>query len=389
VFTSLRVLSVALFTLVLTACGAGGPGTDQDDPAYDQTKLAQFRSALPTADQLLARSPEATGSRAIGDPAFYPGAAYHVVMGINGSVGWIIEVLRRVTEHPPTVFNSETSEFVWGPWPNEDDFGTIAVYIREEAPEADFQYTYAFIRGAGQDLATMTPVIWGATNPDPHNEDFGMGITLFDQEANRGFAQVHDPDFGSKDFGTGRFVTLYGAGADENQAGASHRFVVAVFRNFIGQDQAAESPAPTNLDYFYGHWQGPAGNTLDFVDFAFEADVDDNGVDDLPETLGINLVFLNGARGRAEAEATGGDLTETQRVDATECWDDAVARQYLAFELTDDGISQQAHSEGDPVLCLAPFDQPLANLGLPKFEDLDPNIIGAMQDVAQNGLPQE
>ena len=36
--------------------------------------------------------------------------------------------------------------------------------------------------------------------------------------------------------------------------------------------------------------------------------------------------------------------------------------------------------------CPAPFDVPLADLGIPTLADADPGILGALQNAAENGL---
>src|SRR5690606_14309540 len=131
--------------------------------------------------------------------------------------------------------------FVWGPYP--DEIGYSAAYIRDtEATGEDLRYHFAFVRGASNDLATLTPVIWGGATPDPDNDDHGVGVTMWDFTANRAFAEEHDPSFDPADHDSGRFVALYGAGPDQDDPASELSFVVAVFRDFVPKDEQDQAP---------------------------------------------------------------------------------------------------------------------------------------------------
>ena len=191
----------ALFTTALlgmVGCGGSGGDTDRDDgPAnsgsdsYDPELLEEFRGAIPNASELMAISPGLVETQngtleqaLVGEAALYPQWSWPLVRGVNQAVANMIGLLETVMEHPPTLYNSETQEFWWGPWPNDDAAGYVAVYIKDNGDGADFRYTYALIRGIGRDLANLTPVVWGGANPGPDDSDYGSGITLWDFEAN-------------------------------------------------------------------------------------------------------------------------------------------------------------------------------------------------------------
>src|SRR5690606_5509963 len=104
-------------------------------------------------------------------------------------------------------------------------------YIRDAGEGADFRYHYALLRGVSNDVSTLAPVIWGGANPDATDPDRGSGITLWDFEANYAWEEANNPNFGNEPLDRGRFVTLYGAGPDENDPNSEVALVLASFRN--------------------------------------------------------------------------------------------------------------------------------------------------------------
>lgn len=151
------MLASALSSMTLLGCVA-----TEEDPnpgQFDPVLLDEYRAALPKLGRLQAQAPEASAVAiaALGDPAVYPNGSYDIATGINGAVTGIIAVLDTVTSVQPTIFNSETQEFFWGPFPNEDGIGFVAAYIREGGPDADFRYEYALLRVSTTTLPTCRP----------------------------------------------------------------------------------------------------------------------------------------------------------------------------------------------------------------------------------------
>ncbi|MEN9579560.1 MAG: hypothetical protein RJA70_2569, partial [Pseudomonadota bacterium] len=123
-----------------------------------------------------------------------------------------------------------------------------------------------------------------------------------------------------------------------------------------------------------------------FLNWELEADLCDTGAetcfekntpDANPEFLELRAAFVNKRVGRAEATVSGGDLTSSVRV--VECWDEAIDRTYASV------------SEGDQLLieegaCAAPFEQDLADLGVPGLQDVDAEMLAKMDCVATNGV---
>jgi hypothetical protein len=372
---------LAILPLVLNACGSG----------EEDARLSAFRQAVPSKTQLLAKKPQGTAGNDVGDPAYYPYEAAPAALAINGAVGGIIDLMRAVVDLEPTLYDSTTEQYLWGPYDSDEGFGTVAAYIVKLPEGEDFEYAYALLRGTGNDVAQMVPVIWGAATPDPEDEDNGVGVTLWDFEANYAFAQANDPEFATKPFDRGRFVAVYGAQPDPEKEGARFGFVVAVFRNFIAKDNQEPNPTPADLDYLYGRYQDGQGLRVDFLDFLFAADVDGNDVADLAEDVEVQMAFLNEGWGRAEASAVGGDLAQNQSVAVIECWDDSLARQYANLDFLEDGAPLWSLDEGElancgPIVEGQPvFANTLDALGMPTLADVDAEMMAALDDVATNG----
>jgi len=368
------------FTLVATTLLAGACVAEEEAPNYDEAQLAVYRSALPTRAKLEARQATASTATLLGQPAVYPHASAEVIQGINGTVGLTVDLLELITSLPPTVYNSDTREFVWGPYPN-DDFGYGAAYIRATEPGADFEFEYAFLRGASNDLATLTPIVYGGATPDPIDEDRGVGVTVWDMTANNDFNAQYDPNYDPEEAESGRFAALFAAGPDENDPNNEVAVVVAVFRDAIFKD--SEDGLPVDLDYFYGHVDGPE-HDLDFVDL--EADVDvDEPKDGIAERIGIRMAFVDGGTGRAEADALGGSLASGQTFQATECWDTSINQTFISGNVSEGGSSTEVQSLGVPEDC-GYFDQTLDDLGVPRLEDVDAELLNALDEAAANGL---
>jgi hypothetical protein len=390
----MRKLTLAfVLPLALAACGKDSSSTINKD------LLSRYRGAIPSESQLAAKKPQGSTTRAVGDPARYPANAGPVAIQINLAAVGIIQLMRTITNFEPTLYNSTTKEFLWGPWDNNDDFGTVAAYVQEQPAGADFQYVYALVRGVSNDLATMKPVIWGAATPDPTNVDNGVGITLWDFEANYDFAKTNDPDFALKRLDRGRFVAIYAAGEDPQKPGARMAWDFSVFRNFIAKEDYVASQDPLvdgkDLDYLYGHYVGTDQNVLDFLHFQFPLNTDAQTT--LFEDYSVQMAFINSGWGRAEVLVKNGDLVPPANYAETECWNDGLKRTYLGKSYTDpagtttpipgDGTEQDCGPDvgGGTML----FARTLAELGIPTLDDVDPEMKTKLEDVAENGLPQQ
>lgn len=356
----------------------------------DQQLLAEYRAALPSMGALEATTPESSASALrrltpeIGQPAELPNGSYDIAIGINTAVSGIIEIMDEVVAQPPTVFNSDTKEFVWGPYPNDEGIGFVAAYIRDAGEDEDFRFHYALVRGIDNDIANMVPVIWGGATPDPDNEDHGVGVTLWDFEANRAFEEEHNPDYDQLTLDQGRFVALYAKGPDENDSEAEVAIVLAAFRGFVPKDEPTNEPA--DLDYFYGRFTKD-GTTVDFMDWESAFDVNEPG-DDVAENVGVRMAFLNEGTGRAEADAAGGSLAEGESMHLVECWDAAIDQSYLQIQHQVGDEPAETVELGAAEDC-GLFQLSLSELGVPSLDDVDPDLRAALQQVAETGAPAE
>ena len=403
-------LAAACFTLT-TACGdqaeqrakseIGAPHDDEDlnDDEYDPDTLTRYRKALPARAQLEAKAPEGPDGMGLvlGETADAVQFVQEPVHGINGAVGGVLDMLEAVTATEPTLYDSEKGEFLWGPYDNDDSpviGDTVAVWIVDngEDAEEDFRYHYAFARGMGNDLASMVPVIFGGAEPDANNEDYGAGITLYDLEANRVFSDAN----GGLAQGQGRFVALYAKGEDENEAGTDVTWVVAAFRNFIGDDEAANGEAEAaNFNHLFGHVDGADGTELDFVSIDALGDLHQNEDDadgEELEFLSIDVVAVNQGIGRGEILIAGGDLDDDNApVNAgfsVECWDGAVARTYYDLNYLNGQVivHDDEQSEGDISGCEGPFQATIEDLGIPTLDSIDQDLFAGLDALASNGL---
>jgi hypothetical protein len=359
----LRSLSVLIFA---SACA----------PQYDETLLEEYRQAVPDEDTLNARTPT-SGALALGDTALFPQLAAPVTWGINGAIGTILVGLKVVTSIDPTYYDEETQQFVWGPW-NADDFGKMAFWIQKNPEGSDFAYSYALLRGTTGKLEGYEPIIVGGATPDPDHGHRGMGVTLWDADANIRFLEENGQPTDGLD--SGRFVAVYGRGPTDD--GVDLAFVVSSFRDFVSADDP--EAVPVDFDYLHGRaWEG--ANVVDFLDFQGTVDVDDPH-DGVAENLDIRMAFLDRGIGRAEAGAYGGSIEKGDQMAMTECWDDAVKETYLRAELVDDGATEALYQLGDPSGCVDPFDQTLDELEVPSLADVDPSLLDALDAVAEGGV---
>jgi hypothetical protein len=304
------------------------------------------------------------------------------VLGINGSVGGIVDTMKTIVAAEPTIYNAETKEFVWGPYPNDDGVGTVAAYIKDQGEGADFRYAYALLRGMDQDLAKMSPVIWGGATPDATTEDHGAGVTLWDFEANFAFETANNPDVAKTPLDRGRFVAVYAKGKNDK---GDFGIVLAAVRKFVPKDEPMNTPA--DLDYFYGQFKD-ATNQMDFVDWGGNVDISNDPAKVLAENLTVHLAFFNDGTGRGEATASGGDLAMGQTAEIVECWDKTISQSYLSFATSTNGTSDGAPAMEGEVASCGYFQKSLKDLGVPSLADVDAELKAALDDVATNGIPK-
>jgi hypothetical protein len=377
----------AIIILPLIAACSGENASEPRDSYRDET-LAEYLQALPDQERLSADLPTALDTPgALTQPGNAVLAAQGVAFArdVNRPVRILVAALRRITSFPPTRFDAAEQKFVWGPWDNENGAGKVALYVQKNAARADFEYSYALLRSAGDDLAHASAVIAGGATPDPQDRFRGVGVALWDLEANHAFDAAHGA--APEGQGRGRFVTLFG---HHTQASGAAAFNVAVFRDFVPEREpgAAANPEPLDVDYFYGRLIGTDGQRVDFVDSQVLADLCDTSADscfehdrvsDAAERFDFDAFFIQRGLGRAEARLSEGDLNGPVRV--IECWNAGLDR--TSFQIGTDADMVETMENGS---CAGPTARSASELGLPTLEDVDPAMLSAMSCAAERGL---
>jgi hypothetical protein len=374
---------------LLSACG----GDDEGPPgaSYEADTLAAYLRAIPEQDRLLTGVPTLDEPKALTSPGDAVLGAYGVefARSVNRPVRALVATLRAIVSLPPTRFDAAGQRFLWGPWEHEDGVGHVALVIAENPAGADFQYTYLLLRSGDSTLEGATPVISGGSTPDADDPERGVGVALWDVDADRQF-EIDQGAADIADRGSGRFVTLFG---HEASAQGDSYFNLAVFRNFVPEQAAQENAdgEPLDVDYFYGRFEGDL--RLDFVDSDVLANICAEDVascfGDTPtaspsaERFEYNAFFVNRGVGRAEARLSQGDLEQSARF--VECWNPGLRRTSFQVEGTgaNVGIMMETLENGT---CAAPADQSALDLGIPTLDDIDPALLGVMSCAAENGL---
>jgi hypothetical protein len=385
---TIRTALLTSLALVLAACsGSDGEPSDTVDGLTDEqaAALEQYLQAIPSEERVTAATPideDADGLPTTGSAEFARDSIA-AATAINSPAIAMVRLLKQITALAPTVYNSDTREFVWGPGDNDDGVGQILLYIRQNEEGADFKYEYAFVRLVDRDMATAAPVIWGGANPDLTESGKDAGVTLWDFDASNAFDTAHDPEFSLAQKTQGRFVMMYGS--DPNTE-ADARFNVAVFRDFIPDDATADPPQPFDAEYFYGRVIDPDGQQFDFLDWQLTGDLcdtdpdscfDNNVVADQEEQFRLMTIFVDKGIGRAEVNVSGGDLASD--VAAVECWDANLDRTFVSISADGAVLASEGQCEGV-------LGSTLSELGMPTIDDIDAELMAALTCVADQGV---
>jgi hypothetical protein len=236
----MRLRTGILLLGLVPACSGNDEGAAGD--GYEADTLAAYLLAIPEQERLLTAVPTLDEPGALSSAGDAVLGAYGVefARSVNRPVRSLVATLRAVTSLPPTRFDAVGRKFVWGPWEHERGAGQVALVIAENPAGADFRYGYALLRSTDGAFEGATPVISGGTTPDADDPERGVGVALWDADADRQFEIDHAGADGAE-HGRGRFVTLFGHEAAEQ--GESH-FNLAVFRNFVPEDALRARPRP-------------------------------------------------------------------------------------------------------------------------------------------------
>lgn len=380
--------SMWVAAMATAAVVGGGCGPEEGGKGYDDEDLSRYKTALPARSTLALRNPPTSTAAAFGGtPTIYPEFAVPVAMQINGLVGGTLDIIELIAAQEPTLYDSDDLEFWWGPIPDSesalaDDHFSLFIHDRiEDAdydPQTDLRYEFAIIRGLGNDVANLTPILYGVASPVEGTEDHGIGAFIYDFDNNVAFENEHNPGHGP--LTSGRMATIFLKGPDEDNPAAEVTAVVAAFRDFLPEDAIVGEPA-INVDYFWGNFTDGVAD-FDFIDLEFLADVinDTTAV----ENMDMKLAFYNNGIGRAEVGVTNGDLG-TDDILAVECWDAAVSQTYLSYTVDTGGGPVLAGESGAAASCVWDATQ----FGeVPDLSDV-PGMQTLVDDLATFGIPED
>jgi len=367
-----------LWLLPMSALACAGRGETVLEFNYNSGTLDSFRSAIPTAEQLIAGVPATAGSDSLSDDSVAVLAGQGVVFarGINQTTRDIARTLRLLVQAEPDHFDTEREEFVWGPWQMPSGPGQARLSIRRDDAAADFEYSYTLSRQMPNEPHTRTVVVWGGTHLDPEDPEQGSGLTAWDLDANAAFEAVHgeghelDPAVGQ-----GRFAMIHGYASHGTDSVFFHR---ATFRDFVapGGDPASLA-APVSVDHFYGRVAEPTGTVVDFLHSEIDSDLCGSNPTSCfgreprqghAERFVFGEFVVDSGSGRAEVVLSGGDLSTEVRM--TECWNAALTRTSYLLRTSDSAVQMMPSAT-----CAGRAAQSSEELGLPTADDVPPWLL--------------
>lgn len=385
--------------------GCQQPITDGTESVFDEALINTYRNALPTYPNLIPPTPLETIVVAPGTPAaMAPALAEQSLAPVRYTFNLMNETLVELTSFPPTLYNEDTTQLVWGPFEAKKDFGTLALFVsqnsdynpnyfdEEEPSGSPLQYIFALMRGKNYDLNTLTPIVLGGSTPNPENPEWGMTLLVFDFNTNKNFVEQYGEVFAPGCLAAGRFVAIrnHGPVLDEDNIPTDKTLtsVVGLFRNFVPKN--APGATPMDLDYLYGDIAS-SDTTLSYSNFGAQFDFD--GVPETLENVAVKMAFWSYLRrspagsGRAEYIATNDTMPEGQFLQATECWDYNLSKSYFSMASIYGEEVTPITTMGTPITsCDDSLENGLDALGLPSASDGDPKLQELLEDIAQNGL---
>jgi hypothetical protein len=379
--------------------------TDGTESVFDEALVNTYRNALPTYPNLIPPTPLETIVVSPGTPAaLAPALAEQSLAPVKYTFNLMNETLIELTSFPPTLYNEDTTQLVWGPFEARKDFGTLALFVsqntdynpnyfdEEEPAGSPLEYLFALMRGANYDLNTLTPIVLGGSTPNAENPEWGITLLVFDFNTNKEFVEAYGKVSDPGCLASGRFVALRNHGPLLDEEGAPTEktltSVAGIFRNFIPKN--APGASPIDIDYLYGDIASP-DSTLSYSNFGAQFDFD--GVPETLENVAVKMAFWSYLRrspassGRAEFVATNDTMAEGQFIQATECWDYNLSKSYFNMASIYGEEITPLTTMGTPITsCDDSLENGLDAIGLPSTEEADPKIKDLLEDIAQNGL---
>ena len=371
----------------------------------DEGRLTTYRASLPTPGATVAPTPRSSMVVSPGQPAaLTPQLAEGALEPVRTTLTRATDLVAELLTHAPTLYNLDTTELIWGPFQASTDFGTLALYIREnpdynpnflneEDPSGSpLRYVYAVLRGSGYDLQTLTPIISGGSTPDETRPERGLGLIVFDYERERGFVEAYGEVPADGCLPSGRFAAFYGRqailDAQEVETGADQSFVLGVFRSYVPKYN--DATPPMDIDYFYGNIIS-AISTISFSNYGLLADFD--GQPETVEQIAVKQAFFSYHRdgpagsGRSEITAVNDTMPENQAYVAEECWDQSLVRTYFTMGMTSaQGYAPLENYGTDITSCDLAFQAGFDALSLPDPQSADTRLLELLETIASEGI---
>ncbi len=263
------------------------------EPEYTEEDLSQNRNALPTYDLIALEPIDVNRS----ETALFPQWMNFELETSNPLIGYGLSLFEHAQNVAPDFYDLDTLEYVWGPFPNqytEREEDKLVLYIRYEA-ESTFAYQYAVLLQNKDDNASLTPVLWGGTNPDEANPQYGNGVMIVDFSSAEQFSQTY---YGESTLTSGRFAVAYSVSAFENlEAGLA--VIGTKFSDYLSPSIEKEFNGLNIHGTFYHEER-----VLNFARFNGESDVHtDEGCSfgcegSEIESWSFDMVYLDSGQGR-------------------------------------------------------------------------------------------
>lgn len=321
-----RAIALALVALA-AACGGNKPITADE-----------ARSAMPLKEQAQIGTPSqsssaaaAAGSTALQTalvnpneaPFFDVTAAYAIA--VNGSVAWILDVLKLVVATPATSCAGETC--TWGPGTGAFDFNTWKLVVTKED---DGHYFWALEARPNSDpSAAFTTLVSGNAFPTG-NPRVGKGDITLDLDA----ASTLDRSRNAPPPGTGKIQATY----DNTDPAA-----VTVKVTFLGTEDHSNLAQTQKVNAAYLFVGSPSGGDLQIVSFNTST----------TETVQFRSRWTGAGEGRGDARYDDG---HGNTATSSECWQDNTTGFNMVYSATlPPGIPGLPADAGAVASCNAAF----------------------------------
>lgn len=304
---------VSLLSLGLVACI---PPNDDPHPVS---------RALPTAEDVRIDLPENSSAKgtaeALGELSPWYVVTRQVTRDLNGGTAWVLIVVHTIVQFPATTIEGNT--YTWGPWSDAldpADYRLVVTALDNGSYDWSLDGRSKTRPGADFETAIAGNAVPGDTEGTGHGE-----LTIDFDAAER----VNPVDNDARGV-VGISYDLAARHLDMSIATVESRDGVEV---------------PVNYEYAYQERDDGSGDMI----FAAHGDTEDEGT--AAEDAVVRSRWLADGAGRADVRLSGGDVSTTVSVTASECWDSTFAVVYYSdsvnWQPTEGSQSSCAFADAD------------------------------------------